>query len=636
MIKINRNRLPHPATFLPWLVAALSLLWLKRDLLIEFPIHNVLLTAEPLQTTFFNNLACYRMDILLLFGVVPTALALIFFILPRSWQLPLLATACVFIEVIVYAEGRSLMLVGQFSALSLFISAISWGSNGSAAHDYIPVSGVVKLALASAVVIASALIAHRLARGNFPTNSRLRRNVVVGYFAAVILLSGIGWVIPLPPTALTTSIASVLTKSFLGLDPVDGNTTGLQSLSMNELIGKYRQLAHAPTSDKNPTYWGHAKNMNVIFIVMETAPARYLDLTGDLSDDPNFARLREHAIVADRQQSTYPYTNRAHLSIFTSLYPYAKKNFQAFPHQRLPGVISSLKDDGYQTAVYGHLWTGETDANMYKSIGFDNYVVPPGGLDSGNVEWKQKIAIDKGALQMLESDVAKWNSSGKKFAVAFLPNVGHGPWPDMSADGNRQTIPERGRALMKLQDSWLGELLQVLDKNNMMSDTVIVITGDHGVRDKVDDPSFNIGLIDEYSYHVPMMVYCPALPKRVDVPWITSHIDIAPTVLDLLGIDRGRTMEEGAPVWQDQLRDRTTFFLASHYMGADGYYEDQKFYMVKYLSNAAYESSGMHFGGQPLTGAAEDEVKGLTSELNAIQARIFYKFAFDTNQQSHN
>lgn len=629
-----RQRLPHPAVFLPWFIAALSLLWLKRDLLIEFPIHYAILTTPAFTTTYFNNLACYRLDILLLFAVIPVLIAGIFCLLPRFTHLPLITIASVTIQILVYAEGRSLMLVGQFSSLSLFMSAISWGGSGSGAHDYIPLSGVVKLILSILVVIVIAFVASRIIRGNFPRNAPLRQRIVVAYLVIVILFSSACWAIHVPPTALTTSITTVLFQSFFNLDSVDNRTKGLQALSVEDLILKYRQLAQAPSSEKDPAYFARAKNQNVIFLIWETGPARYFDVSGDLSEFPNLARLREHAIVAPAHYSTYPYTNRAHVSIFTSLYPYAKKNFQAFPHQILPGVISSLDREGYQTGVYGHLWTGESDGNMYHSIGFQQVVVPPGGLDNGNVPWRQKIQIDKGALSMLESDITQWNSENKRFAVAFLPNAGHGPWPDMSDDNGKQTIPERGRALMHLEDQWIGELLQVLDKNKMLANTIIVITSDHGVRDKVDDPAFNIGMIDGYSYHVPLLIYCSTLSKRVDIPWPTSHVDIAPTLLDLLGIQNGRSTEEGAPVWQQSLKNRTTFLLSSHYMGADGYYKNNEFYMVKYLSNEAYESPEMHFTGAPLPDEKADEVKAITSQLNAIQAALFYKFAFDVNRNN--
>jgi arylsulfatase A-like enzyme len=165
------------------------------------------------------------------------------------------------------------------------------------------------------------------------------------------------------------------------------------------------------------------------------------------------------------------------------------------------------------------------------------------------------------------------------------------------------------------------------------SNTIIVLTADHGLRNNVDDPDYPTGMVDEVSFHVPLFVYYPAaIPNRVDIPWITSHIDIGPTVLDLLGIESGRTLEEGAPIWQADLRGRTTFFLASGYFGTDGYYRDQKYYMVKYLSDSVYENSSLHFSGPQLRGTAADEVKERTNEMNALQSAMFLKFLLGTEK----
>jgi hypothetical protein len=165
----------------------------------------------------------------------------------------------------------------------------------------------------------------------------------------------------------------------------------------------------------------------------------------------------------------------------------------------------------------------------------------------------------------------------------------------------------------------------------LLSNTVIVFTADHGIRDNVEDPAFRTGMIDSYSYQVPMMVYSTsAVHNRVDIPWLTSHIDIAPTVLDLMGIQSGRSLEEGAPIWQQSLRDRTTFFLASHYLGCDGYHKGQNYYMIKYLTNTAFESPVLHFSQQPIPGPQAEEVNRTTTKLNAIQSAMFLKFSLDT------
>jgi glucan phosphoethanolaminetransferase (alkaline phosphatase superfamily) len=621
---MDRRRFPHPSIFLPWLVAAFSLLWLKRDLLLGNP------ASGPAARTLAADMASFRMDVLLLFGVIPLILYLLFYFLPRPLRLPLMTTACVLLEIVVYAEGRSFVLLGQFASPSMLFSAISWVENGSGAQDYLPLTGVVKLSIALCAVFLSAFAAHRMARGNYPQHSRLRQSILVGYLAVTILASIVCWISPMPGTPLTTSIATILVKTCLDLDTIDQPIAGLQSASLEELIARYRQLAQAPVSNRNPKYWGKAKNANVIFFVMETGPARYLDLAGDLNEYPNFARFRDHSVVGERHHSTFPVTNRAYISLFSSLYPVGKKSFHSFPQQKLPGVISILQNAGYETGAYGPLWTGESDQNMLSSIGFDTLGVPPGGINDGNEPWQQKVDVDRASLQMLESDIERWNGGGKRFAVAFLPQIGHGPWPDMSGGSSPQSVAERGRALMRLQDAWLGELLQALEKDRLLSNTIIVLTADHGIRDTVEDPSFTPGMIDEYSYHVPFMVYSQtAIPNRVDIPWLTSHIDISPTVLDLLGVENGRMMEEGVPIWQDGIRDRTTFFLASHYLGCDGYYRNQKFYMVKYLSNTAYESPKLQFDAQPIPGPEANQVSQLTTDLDAVQSAMFLKFSVD-------
>jgi hypothetical protein len=58
--------------------------------------------------------------------------------------------------------------------------------------------------------------------------------------------------------------------------------------------------------------------------------------------------------------------------------------------------------------------------------------------------------------------------------------------------------------------------------------------------------------------------------------------------------------------------------------------------MVQYLSGAAYESPELHFGGQPLTGALADEVKEMTTELNAAQPAMFLKFSLDLRKSPNN
>jgi arylsulfatase A-like enzyme len=52
------------------------------------------------------------------------------------------------------------------------------------------------------------------------------------------------------------------------------------------------------------------------------------------------------------------------------------------------------------------------------------------------------------------------------------------------------------------------------------------------------------GKVKEVTMRVPMLVYVPGVvPQPVAINYPTSHIDITPTLLDLLGISTGADLQ---------------------------------------------------------------------------------------------
>lgn len=86
------------------------------------------------------------------------------------------------------------------------------------------------------------------------------------------------------------------------------------------------------------------------------------------------------------------------------------------------------------------------------------------------------------------------------------------------------------------------------------------------------------------TFHVPLNLWAPrVVDSTVAIPWMTLHIDIAPSILDLLGISAGRSLEMGSPMWDARLPARTTYFFAREYLGADGYLREGEAVMLRYL-----------------------------------------------------
>jgi arylsulfatase A-like enzyme len=88
-------------------------------------------------------------------------------------------------------------------------------------------------------------------------------------------------------------------------------------------------------------------------------------------------------------------------------------------------------------------------------------------------------------------------------------------------------------------DSEIGKLLDGISQRDLDNDTVIVITADHG-EEFLEHDGFEHGhtLYDEL-LHVPLIVRPPLTEsknKPVKVPTTVRHIDIAPTLCELVGI----------------------------------------------------------------------------------------------------
>jgi len=93
-------------------------------------------------------------------------------------------------------------------------------------------------------------------------------------------------------------------------------------------------------------------------------------------------------------------------------------------------------------------------------------------------------------------------------------------------------------ALISMCDESLGKVLDLMDENDMWKDTVLIVNTDHGF------------LLGEHEYlgknfppcydelvHLPFFLHIPQLAEGGECDTLCSTVDIAPTLLDLFGIE---------------------------------------------------------------------------------------------------
>jgi arylsulfatase A-like enzyme len=554
-----------------------------------------------------ERLTFFRGELFWLFFVAPLMLLLILRFLPRVLRVAIPAVLGVATLLVVFVQARSLEEMGEFVSYPMLRTALIWGIHDPGANKSYLMTREFYLLLLSFAAMAAILI--WAARRDRPNDSQRVRPRIWGaaalvYFGGVIILTGFAWR-PLIPT--TPYHENILLKSATALRAKDSvDTREFEGLSSDRLLARYREMTGAPVPVNDTRYFGAMRGANVIVFVLETEPARFLPADDPLDQFPTLRRLQPNSIIAAQHFTTYPYTNPALFSVFASCYPSdGTHSFgEEHPDAKIPGLASTLAYAGYATSMYlPNQLHGDADSMTFRAFGFSRNVFPdatairenwPAGV---HPDWKaDRIARDRAVLGIAKADIDRWLTANQPFAIAIAPQIGHLPWPDNEPDDTTTSIAARGRAVLSIQDAWLGELVALLSQHHALENTLIVVFGDHGIRTRREDPNFVGGTIDDYSFHVPLRIYAArATANPILIPWLTSHIDVTPTILDLLGVERSRMLEQGDAIWDPELAQRSSFFFARQAFGTDGYYSPPQFFMWNQISNAVSVSGRPHF-----------------------------------------
>ena len=603
---------------------------------------NASMDASPL-FTWAEKLSFFRADLLFDFVIVPSLLLLLSVLPGKKLIAGLVALIAVAWIAVINVQLEAFRTIGNFQSWDLMKDALQWAwENTIQAKAYVAGMAVARTVLLISLVASAILWTWGVHRGSISrTWIQRTRNATTVLWVLSIGITGVAWLPWIPPTAGHSSVQLATVAAL----PDSPSSSKLSSLPRSELERRYRQLAQVPLRS-SPAYWASARDYDVVFYIFETTPQQCVAFDDRIEDLPNIRRLREQAWVGARHYTPYPVTSRALFSLLTSMYPpdNSKDNVR-FKDNIAGGMIRHLTNSGYQTAVYGSSASlGPWAKPVFENLGFRHIVQTDGG--PGSSAWarlgisgvvdpavdlqsyiKYQQRLDLLALDALKNDIQRWTGDNQRFAAVYLPQISHAPWGDPRSDGREANLIARCPALVGVQDGWLGDLLNFLDKRSRLSRTLIVVAGDHGIRSPVEDPAFKAGASDSYTFQVPFLLYAPAVLHSTHViPWVTSHIDVASSVLDLLGISRNIDDEQGGDIWDERLAQRNTYFLSNLLNGVDGYYARGKFYSWNRVLDVSYQNEQLHFEAEhvvPARSPLHDEIANQIRAFDQLRSALF-------------
>lgn len=613
--------------------------------------------------TLAERLSFFRED-LLLFVAMPLASFVLLACLPRRWRGVAAAAGAGTLCVIHAACLLMLENVGQFLSLDMVADALRWARDDPAiVPDYLQRGFLWKFSGLLAAVTALAWIASgNRVQPPVAWFRRLLGGTVLFCLPAAAFGTAAGFLVKIPSMAyhrsgMRQALASLLSSEEFSTTPGPAEPA--------ELLRITQQLTRTEVQAPDGRFWGTERGKNVLFFVFETGPVSSLDFTRDAQGMPGAGKLVGRAFVSRHHYTTYPYTSDAIFSMLTGLYPLGRREFlRIADSSRTLGVMNVLRRHGYRCLVYSPVHdTFEADTRMFDLLGATERIIAP-SADTGaasararlrtaallagppalattlaaseRLTLERRLTSDFATLERMKDDLARLTHHRVPFVAAFLPQIGHGPWVDLR--GNPSVLA-RGRELMLLQDAWLEEIVSVLRDSGALEQTVIVVTADHGLRTRAEYPDLPAGEVNEYSFNVPLLVYAPgSLRRTVELQGRTSHVDIAPTILALLGIrDTEEYAQQGLPLWEAERSSRRLFFFARDYFGADGYADGPDYFMWQPIVGAVWQSTDLDFGrhGKLVTDTvAAGRIIGPLREMYGIQPLVLRSLVVSSPRRS--
>jgi arylsulfatase A-like enzyme len=279
---------------------------------------------------------------------------------------------------------------------------------------------------------------------------------------------------------------------------------------------------------------------NILYIHSHDT-GRYIQPFGYRFDTPNMQQLAEDGILFRQCHCTNPTCSPSRASLVTGTYPHQNGMFGlAHIGWRLNDygehIVHILREHGYHSVLSGiqHI-TGHHET---PEIGYDEWLNPDGPAPHvAAVEWLENKA-----------------SPRQPFFLSVGFGETHRAFPeDHPLDDARYTMPPepmpdtprtredtaRYAGYVRKLDAQMGEVFDALKRNGMWENTLVICTTDHGIA----FPRMKCTLTDAGTGVLLIMQGPGGFEGGKVVDGMVSHLDIYPTICDLVGIEKPERLE---------------------------------------------------------------------------------------------
>jgi phosphoglycerol transferase MdoB-like AlkP superfamily enzyme len=324
----------------------------------------------------------------------------------------------------------------------------------------------------------------------------------------------------------------------------------------------------------DPTQTDDRPKYNVILILMESVRAYECGFLGaEPSFTPKLDKLVKDARVYTNFYANGSQTVRAEIGLLCSIYPnpVGVPTYLVNPKLKVISLPEILSETGYET-----LWFSAYTADFHNK---GNFLTRHGvkKIFDRDVLPKPKqplIGWGMNDVEMFQNIWETIKNQNEPFFAQITTLSSHGGRWKYPTDRSAPKIKDPCRYKSYVRGTYytdfaVAKFIRKVQNSRLALNTIIVITGDHGVwvfSSEITDPLQK----QEIYFRTPLCIWGPPelLQPGVD-PTLGSHVDVAPTLLDMLNIHRTNTFL-GRSLVNTNTPDQQRYVIA--YLGTIPYF----------------------------------------------------------------
>ncbi len=411
--------------------------------------------------------------------------------------------------------------------------------------------GLIGLPLAAG---GAAMLAWRLGRralAQAPVWTWTRRALTLPVVAALLFAGCRSSLDPRPANISTASFSSNRVANELALNSTYTLAYALNTVrneadaaalygampaaEVRERVDRYRRPAGrspvAVAGTPGGTPWqARDRPPNLVIILQESLGAQFVGHLGGLPLTPQLDGLRDEARWFTRMYATGTRTARGIEAVVAGFPPSPSLSVLKLPEARhgFLTLAALLREHGYSTEfIYGGVANFDDMRAFFLGNGFDRVIEQRDFVEPSFVAtW----GVSDEDLVIRANDEFR-RPRDRPFFALLLSSSNHEPFeiPAGRIEPYNQPLHTRENAI-RYADHAIGRFFELARRESYFRDTVFLVVADHDARVK------GAPLVPLERFRIPALLIGPGVPVGADAR-VASQIDLAPTLLGLLGID---------------------------------------------------------------------------------------------------